>query len=432
MYEMHKWASDMFLFCRSLTGPGVRDTLKYVNSILPELEVKSFLSGSKVFDWTVPDEWVIHDAYIVDEYGERIVEFSENNLHVVGYSDSVDLWMDLEELDLHLYSLHNQPNAIPYVTTYYSKSWGFCLTHEKRKSLKKCKYHVVINSEHKNGILNYGELIIKGESDKEVLLSTYICHPSMANDNLSGVVVTMALAKWLYSLENRKFTYRLIFIPETIGSLAYLSKNIEHLKGNVVAGYNVTCIGDDRCYSFLPSRSGISISDKAAIHVLKNTDKNYKKYKWLDRGSDERQYCAPGVDLPIASIMRSKYGEYPEYHTSLDDLNVITQSGLDGGFTAIRRAIEVMENNTTPKVTVFGEPQLGKRGLYPNLSIKNSLRHVDVRVMMNFISYCDGLHTLLEISDIINKPFWELLIIMEKLRDHNLITCDDIADATFN
>jgi len=419
--NMHKWASDMFLFCRSLTGPGVRDTLDYINSVLPELKIKSCKSGSKVFDWTVPDEWSISNAYIDDEYGNRIIDFSENNLHVVGYSDQIDLWMTLDELESHLYSLPDQPNAIPYVTTYYAANWGFCLTHKKRKLLKKGKYHVVINSKKKNGVLNYGELIIKGESDKEVFLSTYLCHPSMANDNLSGVVVTMALAKWLNSLEKRKFSYRLIFIPETIGSLAYLSENLQYLKENVVAGYNITCIGDDRCYSFLPSRKGLTISDAAAKHVLENTDKNYKKYKWLDRGSDERQYCAPGVDLPMASIMRSKYGEYAEYHTSLDDLNVITESGLNGGYQAIKRAIEIIENNITPRITVHGEPQLGKRGLYPNLSIKDSTKHVDVRTLMNLISYCDGENTLLEIANIINKPFWELLPLIETLIKHNLV-----------
>ena len=419
--NMHKWASDMFLFCRSLTGPGVRDTLDYINSVLPELKIKSCKSGSKVFDWTVPDEWSISNAYIDDEYGNRIIDFSENNLHVVGYSDQIDLWMTLDELESHLYSLPDQPNAIPYVTTYYAANWGFCLTHKKRKLLKKGKYHVVINSKKKNGVLNYGELIIKGESDKEVFLSTYLCHPSMANDNLSGVVVTMALAKWLNSLEKRKFSYRLIFIPETIGSLAYLSENLQYLKENVIAGYNITCIGDDRCYSFLPSRKGLTISDAAAKHVLENTDKNYKKYKWLDRGSDERQYCAPGVDLPIASIMRSKYGEYAEYHTSLDDLNVITESGLNGGYQAIKRSIEIIENNITPRITVHGEPQLGKRGLYPNLSIKDSTKHVDVRTLMNLISYCDGENTLLEIANIINKPFWELLPLIETLIKHNLV-----------
>ena len=419
--NMHKWASDMFLFCRSLTGPGVRDTLDYINSVLPELKIKSCKSGSKVFDWTVPDEWSISNAYIDDEYGNRIIDFSENNLHVVGYSDQIDLWMTLDELESHLYSLPDQPNAIPYVTTYYAANWGFCLTHKKRKLLKKGKYHVVINSKKKNGVLNYGELILKGESDKEVFLSTYLCHPSMANDNLSGVVVTMVLAKWLNSLEKRKFSYRLIFIPETIGSLAYLSENLQYLKENVVAGYNITCIGDDRCYSFLPSRKGLTISDAAAKHVLENTDKNYKKYKWLDRGSDERQYCAPGVDLPIASIMRSKYGEYAEYHTSLDDLNVITESGFNGGYQAIKRSIEIIENNITPRITVHGEPQLGKRGLYPNLSIKDSTKHVDVRTLMNLISYCDGENTLLEIANIINKPFWELLPLIETLIKHNLV-----------
>jgi aminopeptidase-like protein len=423
-FEMHKWATDIFLFCRSLTGPGVRDTLSYIKTVLPELKIESCPSGSKVFDWTVPDEWSINGAFIDDEDGNRIIDFKDSNLHVVGYSEPVDKWVSLEDLEPHLFSLPNQPNAIPYVTTYYSNNWGFCLTHDKRKSLKKCKYHVVIDSQKKSGVLNYGEIVIKGKSDKEVFLSTYLCHPSMANDNLSGIVVTMAIVKWLISLKNLKHTYRIVFIPETIGSLAYLSKNIADLRNNVVAGFNITCIGDDRCYSFLPSRNGVTISDDAARHVLGHIDKDYKKYKWLERGSDERQYCAPGVDLPIASIMRSKYGEYPEYHTSLDDLNLITKSGLDGGFDAIIKAIHIIENNMTPKITVLGEPQLGKRGLYPNLSIKDSVKYVDARTMMNLISYCDGENTLLEIANIINKPFWELSPIIENLKKHNLISIE--------
>jgi len=241
----------------------------------------------------------------------------------------------------------------------------------------------------------------------------------MANNELSGPVVTTALAQWLLTLEKRRYTYRIVFVPETIGSIVYLSKNLEHLKQNVVAGFNITCIGDERCYSFLPSRRGDSLSDQAAMHVLKNIDSGYKKYSWLDRGSDERQYCAPGVDLPIATIMRSKYGEYPEYHTSLDDLNLVTPAGLEGGYTALRRAIESIEQNVYLKVTVYGEPQLGKRGLYPTLSTKAS--GDQVKAMMNLISYCDGSLSLLEIANRIDEPIWELVPIVEKLVTHGLL-----------
>ena len=281
-------------------------------------------------------------------------------------------------------------------------------------------YHVFIDSYLEDGSLTYGELIIPGETNKEVFLSTYVCHPSMANNELSGPVVTIALAKFIKALKNRRYTYRIIFIPETIGSIVYLSKNLYHLKEHVDAGFNITCIGDERCYSYLPSRHGNTLSDKAALHVLKHTDRNFKSYTWLDRGSDERQYCAPGVDLPIATIMRSKYGEYPEYHTSLDDLCLVTPSGLEGGYKALKKAIEIIEKNTYPRINVLGEPQLGKRGLYPTLSTKKS--GVIVRKMMDFISFCDGKHSLLEIAELINTPFHDLLEIMEKLVEKRLMS----------
>lgn len=417
--EMYRWAKDLYPICRSLTGPGVRETLAYLGNLLPGLIVHEVPSGTSSFDWTVPDEWTIRDAYIADEAGNRVVDFKAHNLHVVGYSEPTDVWLDRDELDKHLYSLPDQPDAIPYITSYYSKRWGFCLTHHQRQALKSGRYHVVVDSDLKPGVLNYAELILPGESAEEVLLSTYVCHPSMANNELSGPVVTAALAQWLQSLDKRRYTYRIVFIPETIGSIVYLSRNLSHLKQHVIAGFNITCIGDDRSYSYLPSRAGNSLSDQVALHVLQHMDADFKRYSWLDRGSDERQYCAPGVDLPIATIMRSKYAEYPEYHTSLDDLNLVTPGGLNGGYTALRRSIEVIEHNVNLRVTVLCEPQLGKRGLYPTLSTKASGEQV--RAMMNLISYCDGTRTLLEIANLIEEPFWELVPLIEKLVAHGLL-----------
>ncbi len=419
--DIHKFASQLWPLNRSLTGEGLRETLKQISKHLPNLSIKSVKSGTKVFDWIVPPEWYVSEAYIIDPNGKKICDFTTNNLHLVGYSMPLNKKISLKELQKHLHSVPENRDAIPYVTSYYEKRWGFCLTQNQRESLKEGEYKVVINSKIFSGKLNYGELILPGKVDKEIFISTYICHPSMANNELSGPTVTTYLAKWLKDLPNRYYTYRIIFIPETIGSITYLSSNLKHLKNKVIAGFNVSCVGDERSYSYLPSRNGNTISDKVAKHVLKWIAPNYKCYSWLDRGSDERQYCAPGIDLPIASILRTKYGEYPEYHTSLDDLkNVVTPKGLNGGYWALRKALEILDKNKNYKNNILCEPQLVKRGFYPKVSSKKS--EDDLRVIKNFLSFCDGEHTLLDIAEKINLPAWELYEFVEKLVSQKVIS----------
>ena len=419
--DIHKLAQKLWGINRSITGEGVRETLSLLRQHMPNLEIKSVSSGTKVFDWTVPREWKVSEAYVIAPNGDRILDFSVNNLHLVGYSVPFQGKLSLQELNEHLHSLPDQPEAIPYITSYYAERWGFCLSQEQRDQLKDGDYDVIIDSELFEGVLNYAELILPGETQDEVFLSTYVCHPSMANNELSGPTVVTYIAKWLQNLGSRKYTYRIIFVPETIGSITYLSMNYRDLTKNVVAGFNVSCVGDNRGYSYLPSRDGRTLSDKVARHVLHHIDPNYSVYKWIDRGSDERQYCAPGIDLPIASIMRTKYGQYPEYHTSLDDLvNVVTPKGLDGGYWSLRRALELLEKNFKYKVNVYCEPQMGKRGLYPTLSTKNG--GDEVRFMMDFLSYCDGKHDLVDIAEKIDAASWDLYELATILEKNGLIT----------
>lgn len=418
--SMYKWANELFPINRSITGEGVRQTLNYIRAIIPELELFAVSSGTQVFDWIVPQEWNISEAWIEHESGDRVVDFSDNNLHIVSYSNALDEVLDLEELQRHLHSLPELPEAIPYVTAYYTQTWGFCIEHNKRLSLKEGNYHVFIDSEKTDGELNYGEVFIKGETDQEILLSTYICHPSMANNELSGPVVAVALVNWI-KCQDRRYSYRIVFCPETIGAVSYISRNLEDLQKNVIAGFVLTCMGDNNGYSYLPSRTGNTLADKVAKHVMKFHSKNYETYTFLERGSDERQYCSPLVDLPVCSIMRTMYTKYPEYHTSLDNMDLISQEGLEGGYKVIQRCIQVLEMNYFWKATQHCEPQLGKRGLYDEVSSNHGILTGQKPLLTNILAYADGTLDLIDIAEILGVAAWNLIASINKLADHKLI-----------
>jgi aminopeptidase-like protein len=405
---------------RSLTGEGNLETLKILKQIHNKLKIKNINSGKKVFDWKIPNEWNAYEAWIKNSQGKKILDFKKNNLHLVSYSKKIHKKISLEQLKKNLHFIKDQPEAIPYVTSYYKKNWGFCMSFNEIKKLKKGNYEVFINSSIKKTKLIYGEILIKGKYKKEIFLSTYICHPSMANNELSGPAVTINLAKWI-SQKKRKYSYRIIFIPETIGSIGYINKNFKTLKKNVIGGFNITCVGDDRNYSFLPSRNGQTLSDKVGLQTIKKYSKNFKKYTWLNRGGDERQYCSPGVDLPIATLMRSKYGTYKEYHTSLDNLKkVVTPKGLQGGYSMIKNAINTIEKNKYYVTTFLCEPHMSKRNLYPSIGKK---KHVSkfTKTMMNVITYCDGKHSINDISYMLKIKEKHVSQILKKLLKFKLI-----------
>ena len=309
---------------------------------------------------------------------------------MVNYSKAVDLVLDLEDLQSHLHSLPELPDAIPYMTSYYHENWGFCLKHEERERLVDGNYHALIKSSHFDGSLTYGDCVIPGASRDEVFISTYICHPSMANNELSGPMVALGLARWLSRQTNLHYTYRFVFAPETVGAMTYLSHNLEHLQKHVVAAFNLTCIGDDRTYSYLASRNGHTRADRIARRVLRSRSSAIE-YSYLERGSDERHYCAPGVDLPMVSLMRSRYGTYPEYHSSKDDLSVVTASGIQGGIDYVRDCVQALENEPCLFHCVLGEPQLGRRGLYH--TVMGRTTPDDDFLRTHILAYADGLHS---------------------------------------
>jgi aminopeptidase-like protein len=417
----------LFPICRSITGEGIRKTLQIIKKEFPKLKIYYSSSGKKVFDWKIPAEWNVTNAYVLDKNNKKIVDFKKNNLHVISYSTPVNKILKKDELLNRLYTNKKVPDGIPYVTSYYKKYWGFCCSYNQKKNIEKIynkrdRFTVTIDSSFKkNGKLTYGELIIPGKSKQEILISTYICHPSMANNELSGPIVSMALIKHFIKKKLQK-TLRFIFIPETIGSIVFLDKNLKYLQKNLIGGYNLSCIGDDRMHSCMFSKYGNTLADHSLTEAYKKLNIRPKIYSFLKRGSDERQYNSPGIELPIASIFRTKYGEYPEYHTSLDNFDVVTQKGLLGGYSVAKTSIEILLKKIIPKNLVLCEPNMGKRGLYPTLSklSKNEKKPL-IREKMNFLIYSDGKNDLKKISSLIKLNYSKTYKIYKLLLKKKLI-----------
>ncbi len=429
--KMYELCEKLFPICRSITGKGVRDTLQIINNRIIQdggnpLCIREVPSGTQVYDWTVPKEWEIRDAYIEKEDGSRIIDFKENNLYVLGYSSPVDEWVELDELEKHIYTQPSQPEVIPYVTSYYKERYGFCMSENQKKNLTPGKYHMVIDSELFDGVLNYAELVIPGDSEKEVFFSTYFCHPSMANNECSGPVLAAELINFISHMKKRRYTYHFVMIPETIGSITYLSrdKNLEQLQRKMVAGFNLSCVGDNHDYSIVETAYGNTLADKVLKNVLSShTRDKFSCYSFLERGSDERQYNAPGVGLPVVCFCRSKFGAFPEYHTSADNMSYVSPEGFQGAFDVMTQVIMALENNYNYKVCVLGEPQLGKRGLYPTVSQKGS--YDEVMPLKHLIAYSDGKNDLIDISNIIRVPIKRLIPIVQKLTEHKLLEVVD-------
>lgn len=414
-------ARQLYPLNRSITGKGNRETLSLIKKKIP-LETKKFKSGKKVFDWRVPKEWSINKAYILNLNNNRkYADFNKNNLHIVGYSQAINKIVSYKELKNHIHVDKKYKNAIPYVTSYYKKTWGFCMSQNQLRKLKKNKYKVIIDSSFKNGVMDYGELKFKGKSKKEILFTSYICHPSMANNELSGPVINTALAHYVKNLKNKKYSYRFVFVPETIGSIAYINKNLKELKRYMLAGFVINCAGDNRDYSFVQTPEKNTFADE----IMKSSFIGLKKksiYEFKDRSSDERQYCSPGVELPVCSFSRSKAGSktFPEYHTSLDNFDLVNQNGLEGSFEILKNVIDSLEICAYPKAKNKCEPFLTKKNMYPTISKKNNIEK-HLKNILDILAYSNGKRSIFEISIILNLKLKTSLDIIKELKTYKLI-----------
>ena len=416
--SMHAFASSIFHVPRSLTGDGVRQTLAFIQQVLPDLQCYEVPSGTKIFYWTVPYEWNLLKATLSDLNGNILINSDDSFLHVLGYSEPFSGRVPFSELVNHLFFREDLPHAIPYVTSYYENRWGFCLSYDQFLSLNDLYYDVDISVDKGPGGLTYADLVLAGTTDREILISTYVCHPDMANNELSGPTVATFLAKILGQCSNLTYTYRFVFCPETIGSLCYINKNLETLKCKVEAGFVFTCIGDDGPPSVLTTVNSDTLADRAALLAARSFPE-FKLYDWTQRGSDERQYCSPLLNLPVVDIMNSKYGEYTAYHTSLDDMSFVTPSGLAKGLEFALRIVSILESNCVPKATIIGEPMLSKRDLYSSLSTHNS--HLDSSCLLDVFHLCDGKRDFIDIISRLPYSLDSVIDAFDTLKYHQLV-----------
>ena len=399
--ELHQFARELFPICRSITGNGIRQTLGMIGKRIP-LEISEVPTGTPVFDWAVPKEWNIRDAYIQGPDKKRVVDFQKSNLHVLNYSVPVHTKMPLHELKPHLFTIPQHPDWIPYRTSYYKEDWGFCLTHNQMLALKDQEYEICIDSSLESGSLTYGECYIPGRSSDEVLVSCHACHPSLANDNLSGLAVATFLARLLSGRELRH-SYRFLFIPGTIGAITWLSRNRE-TAGRIRHGLVLTSIGDRGPFHYKKSRQDNAEVDRAAAHVLKHAAPAATILPFSPYGYDERQYCSPGFNLPVGCLMRSVWGTFPEYHTSADNLDFLSAESLAESLQVCASIFELLENNRSyQNLSPFCEPQLGRRGLYHSTGGTSPEAEINARLWV--LNMSDGQHSLLDIAERSGLPF---------------------------
>ena len=393
--ELHRWIADLYPIGRSITGNGVRETLRRLGGLLP-VEVREVPTGTPVLDWTVPAEWNLREAWIENSRGERIVDVRRSSLHVVSYSRPMRARLGLEQLKEHLFSEPEHPDWIPYRTTYYADGWGFCVSHRQLESLPEGEYTVCIDTTLEPGSLTYGECVLPGTIEDEILLSAHLCHPALCNDNLSGVVIAAFLGRALVA-RRRRYTYRILFIPGTIGSITWLALN-ETRVARIKHGLVLTCLGDKGQPTYKRSRRGNTEIDQAARHVLASRDGGHQILDFTPWGYDERQYCSPGFDLPVGCLMRTPHGRFPEYHTSADDLGFVHPAALEDSLEICHAILEVLEHNGTYlNLSPKGEPQLGRRGLYPGTG--GAARGTEELALLWVLNLSDGRHTLLDIAE---------------------------------